>query len=108
MGAAPAIVGQTLAQFWRVFGSNPHCQTKSALLPGPFAQSSTGSRSWRSWGESRQFLCLLCIRIDQVSDFRLGGNVAGQAALQFAVCLCLPFVLTQMFCPRINQEYLQV
>ena len=40
--------------------------------------------------------------------FRLADHVPVDPLLQFTVCFCLSFVLTEIFCPRMDQEYLQV
>ena len=40
--------------------------------------------------------------------FGLGDNITVQAQLEFAVCLCLPFVLTQVFSPRMHQKDFQI
>src|ERR1700722_2253973 len=40
--------------------------------------------------------------------FRVGGQATAQALFQFVIRLRLSLVLTQMFAPRIHQEYFQV
>src|SRR5580693_4577222 len=48
------------------------------------------------------------VGIDQMMHPRFSGKIAVYSPFQLTVGLSLPLMLTQVFCPRVHQEYLQI
>lgn len=44
------------------------------------------------------------VRVEKMSYFRLAGNIAVNPLLQLTIRVCLPLVLTEVFCPGVDQE----